>query len=90
MQNKDSIKQAYRRAGEDFLASDLECMFRTIKTDEDKALHNLIQKKVFDMIGQDQAHANMFYRLLAHKLLEKRAKKSFIKQLCEVIIGERS
>lgn len=87
--NKDLIKQAYQRAGEDFLAADLEVMFRVIKTDEDKAYHNLIQKKIFEMIGQDQMQVNVFYRTLAHKLLQKRAKKSFIKQLCEVIIGER-
>ena len=82
-----NIREAYTRAGSDFLASDLECMFRVIKTPEDIALHNLIQKKMFDMIGQDQAQANMFYRALGHKLTRKRAKKSFIKQLCEVIIG---
>jgi len=81
------IKAAYGRAGSDFLASDLECMFRVIRTPEDIALHNLIQKKVFEMIGQDQMQANMFYRALGHKLMRKRAKKSFIKQLCEVIIG---
>ena len=86
---KDSLKGAYQRAGEAFLAADLEVMFRDIKTDEDMAAHNLMQKKIFDMIGQDQAQVNIFYRGLAHKLLQKRAKKSFIKQLCEVIIGER-
>ena len=93
MQN-DQLKQAYRRAGSDFLAADLECMFRRLNVDDPKfheavALHNLIQAKIFEMIGQDKAQVNMFYRGLAHKLLEKRAKKSFIKQLCEVIIGER-
>lgn len=86
---EDSLKQAYRRAGEAFLAADLEVMFRNIKTDEDIAAHNLMQKKIFNMIGSEQAVASVFYRTLAHKLLEKRAKKSFIKQLCEVIIGER-
>jgi hypothetical protein len=88
---QDSLQQAYRRAGEDFLAADLECMFRklSINDPEGVALHNLIQGKIFEMIGQDQIKANMFYRSLAHKLLEKRAKKSFIKQLCEVLIGER-
>jgi len=84
-----NIREAYTRAGSDFLASDLECMFRVISTPEDIAAHNHIQCKVFEMIGQDQARVNMFYRGLAHKLLQKRAKKSFVKQLCEVIIGER-
>ena len=65
------LSQAYRRAGNDFLASDLECMFRVIKTPEDTALHNVMQKKVFEMVGQDKAAVNMFYRQLAHRLKKK-------------------
>jgi len=86
---KTPISDAYRRAGNDFLAADLECMFRVIKTPEDMALHNVIQEKIFKMIGQDKSEVNMFYRKLAHKLLRKRAKQSFLKQLSEVFIGER-
>jgi len=83
------LSTGYRRAGTDFLAADLECMFRVIKTPEDVALHNVIQAKIFEMIGQDKAEVNMFYRRLAHKLLLKRAKRSFLKQLSQVLIGER-
>ena len=86
---KTPLSDAYRRAGNDFLAADLECMFRVIKTPEDMALHNVVQDKVFEMVGQDKAEVNMFYRRLAHKLLRKRAKRSFLKQLSEVLIGER-
>ena len=84
---KSLLSDAYLRAGHDFLAADLECMFRVIKTPEDIALHNVIQKKVFEMVGQDKAKVNMFYRNLAHRLLQKRAKQSFLKQLSEVLIG---
>ena len=83
------LSDAYRRAGNDFLAADLECMFRVIKTPEDMALHNVVQEKIFEMVGQDNAKVNMFYRNLAHKLLLKRAKRSFLRQLSEVLIGER-
>ncbi len=86
--SKSLKSEAYSRAGNDFLAADLECMFRDIKTPEDIALHNVTQKKVFEMVGQDMAEVNMFYRKLAHKLLEKRAKQSFLKMLSEVLIGE--
>ena len=82
------LSDAYRRAGSDFLAGDLECMFRTLKTPEDIALHNVIADKVFKMVGQDKADVNLFYRSLAHKLLQKRVKRSFLRQLSEVLIGE--
>ena len=88
--SESTLSSAYRRAGNDFLASDLECMFRVIKTPEDIALHNVIQEKVFKMVGKDMAEVNMFYRALAHVLLRKRAKRSFFKQLSEVLIGERA
>ncbi len=90
MSQDTNLSSAYRRAGSDFLASDLECMFRVIKTPEDIAMHNVIQAKVFKMVGQDKAKVNMFYRRLAHRLLKKRAKRSFLKQLSEVLIGERT
>lgn len=84
------LSSAYRRAGNDFLAADLECMFRVIKTDEDIALHNVTQKKVFEMIGEDKEQVNLFYRTVAHRLLQKRAKQSFLKMVSEVLIGERT
>jgi len=87
MSKDTNLSSAYARAGQDFLSGDLECMFRVIKTPEDIALHNVIQAKIFKMIGQDIEEANMFYRLLAHKLLEERAKRSFLKQLSEVLLS---
>ena len=87
--NDDSLKQAYRRAGNDFLAKDLECMFRVIRTPEDMAAHNFVQAKVFEMIGQEKIHGNMFYRALSHKLLLKRAKQSFLQKVAAVIVGEK-
>ena len=85
----DSLKQAYRRAGNDFLAKDLECMFRVIKTPDDIATHNIMQAKVFEMIGQDKIHATMFYRALSHKLLLERSKKTFLQNVAAVIVGEK-
>ncbi len=90
MTKDNNLSLAYSRAGHDFLAEDLECMFRVIKTPEDIALHNVIQAKVFKMIGQDKEAANRFYRLLSGKLLQKRAKRSCLKQLSEVLLGERT
>ena len=85
-----SLSNAYRRAGNDFLAGDLESTFRVLKTDEDIALHNHMVKKIIRMVGQDKAKANYFYRSLAHRLLEKRAKRGFLKMLSEVLTGERT
>lgn len=90
MPQDNNLSSAYARAGHDFLAGDLECMFRVIKTPEDIAMHNVIQAKVFKMIGEDMEKANKFYRLLAGKLLKKRAKRSFLNQLSEVLLGERT
>ncbi len=86
---KKQLSSGYRRAGNDFLAEDLESILRYIKSPEDAALHNVMLAKVLKMIGQDKTEVNMFYRLLAHKLLRKRARHSFLKQLSEAIIGER-
>ena len=79
------LSTCYRLAGNDFLASDLECIFRDLQTPEDIALHNHMVKKVVKMIGQDQQKATYFYRALSHRLLRKRAKKSLLKQLAEVL-----
>lgn len=87
MAKDNSLSSAYARAGHDFLAQDLECMFRVIKTPEDIALHNVIQAKIFKMIGEDMKDANKFYRLLAGKLLKKRAKRSFLKQLSGILLS---
>lgn len=79
------LSTCYRLAGNDFLASDLECIFRDLQTPEDIALHNHMVKKVVKMIGQDKLKATYFYRACSHKLLQKRAKKSLLKQLAEVL-----
>ncbi len=89
MEKDKLISDGYSRAGVDFLAADLEPMFRILRTPEDVALHNVITKKVFDMIGQDKIEVNRFYRTFAGKLLQERVKKSFLRQLCEVLIGEQ-
>ena len=79
------ISTCYRLAGNDFLASDLECIFRDLKTPEDIALHNHMVKKVVKMVGQDKLEATFFYRAMSHRLLRKRAKMSLIKQIAEVL-----
>ena len=85
-----NLSSAYRRAGQDFLAGDLESMFRVLKTDEDIALHNHMVKKMVRMVGQDKAQVNLFYRTVAHRLLQKKTKRSFLKLLGEVITSERT
>ncbi len=66
MPDSESLKAAYSRAGEDFFSFRLMGMFRELKTPEDVALHNVIQREVMTMLGDKP---NNFYRLLAHRLL---------------------
>ncbi len=88
MPDGNSLISAYSRAGTDFLASRLEGMFREIKDDEDKALHNVIQKEVMLMVGSQQKGANKFYRLLAEMLLtDKVVRKRFSEMVAEALKG---
>jgi len=88
MPDSKSLSAAYRRAGEDFLATRLEGMFREIKTPDDIALHNVILKEVMLMIDDTKkGEALMFYRILAHSLLEKEAKRGFLKKVAKSIFS---
>ena len=80
-----TLSACYAQAGNDFLAGDLECIFRVLESQEDIALHNHMVKKVVKMVGQDKEKANLFYRTLAHRLLRERAKQSLLKQVAEVL-----
>jgi hypothetical protein len=85
MMDGELLSTCYRLAGNDFLASDLESIFRDLKTPEDIALHNVMVKKVVKMVGQDKLKATFFYRALSHRLLRKRAKQSLLKQIAQVL-----
>ena len=84
MADGKDLAAAYRRAGYDFLASRLEGLFRKISNDEDIALHNVIQKEVMSMVGDQPVK---FFQALAHKVLEERAKRSFRQMVSESILG---
>lgn len=75
MPDGKAIKAAYGMAGEDFLAYKLQGMFRELKSPESIALHNVIQEEVMLMLGPDVEDAGKMYRLIAHAVLKKRAKK---------------
>jgi hypothetical protein len=51
-QFRNDLIDAYRRAGENFLAYRLEKMFAEIKTEADRALHNEIAAEIGLMIGE--------------------------------------
>ena len=76
----------YERAGNDFLASRLEGAFRLLKTQDDVALHNVIVEEILAMVTGKE-NVNRFYRLMARSLLEKQAKRSFLKMVAEAIFG---
>ena len=88
MPDGNSLLSAYSRAGHDFLAAKLEGMFRRIETEEDKALHNVIQKEVMLMVGSQQKEVNKFYRLLAEMLLtDNVVRKRFREMVAEALKG---
>ncbi len=92
MPDGKALASAYSRAGTDFLANRLEGMFRVIKTQEDIALHNIVQKEVFLMVGESRPEIGKFYRLLAGRILAKReetkTKESFLKKVADSILGK--
>lgn len=86
MMDGKELLAAYERAGNDFLASRLEGSWRLLKTPEDVALHNVIVKEVIAMVtGKD--NVNKFYRLMARGLIDKQAKRSFLKIAAEATFG---
>lgn len=81
-----AISAAYGRAGNDFLAHSLEGMFRELRTPEDVALHNVIQRDVMLMVGDS---AVKFYRVLGNLLetkVERKARRSFRDVVAEAIL----
>lgn len=90
MPDGSAIAAAYGRAGNGFLAFKLEGMFRHLETPEDIALHNVIQREVMLMMGDDKQKLDAFYRLLEHKLLNRKIKArwSFAKMVANLISGE--
>jgi len=81
------LADAYRRAGNDFLAQRLEGLFRVLKTPEDVALHNSIQEEVMKLVAGEPLK---FYRLIAYELLEKKmVRRTFRKIVAEAIFGAR-
>lgn len=92
MPDGNALAAAYGRAGQGLLAFRLEGMFRQLKTPEDMALHNVVQKEVMLMIGETDMEKDSFYRLLEHMLLDrkKKARWSFAKMVENILTkGER-
>ena len=87
MSDGKAIASAYGRAGQGFLAFRLEGMFRQLKTPEDIALHNAIQREVMLMVGKDAGGKDEFYRMLEHRLLnpDKRPRWSFTKMVANIL-----
>lgn len=77
---------AYRRAGNDFLAQRFEGMFRQLKTPEDIALHNVIQKEIMSMVGDEPVQ---FYRALAYRMLDgrKKTRRTFRQWVAGAVMG---
>lgn len=75
--NGIALSAAYRRAGGDLLAQRIEGMFRQLKTPEDVALHNAIQKEIMAMVPREDA-AKFYQTIQAQMLFEKKkARKRF-------------
>lgn len=87
MPDGKAIASAYASAGNSFLAYRLEGMFRQLKTPEDVALHNAIQREVMLMIGKEKLEKDSFYRMIEHDLLERgtKARWSFAKTVAKAI-----
>ena len=49
-EHNKNLKRAYQMAGNDFLALKLERVFREIKTDEDRILHNDMVRELNNLI----------------------------------------
>lgn len=85
-----TLTDEYRRAGTDFLAVKLMAMFSHIKTDEDKARHNIILHDVLAMLG-DEKERLRFYQLLAGTILEsseiKKRRVVLSRMVAKVLIG---
>ena len=81
-----ALADAYRRAGSDFLAYNLERLFRHIATEQDKASHNNMLEEVMLMVGDEPK--NVFQRL-AETMLKKRTqekkRRSFIKMVADIL-----
>ena len=77
-----ALLTGYRMAGADFLATEIEGMFRNIVTDEDKALHNMTLQKVLAMLGPDP---KLFFKELARKTTEIK-RKSYARMVAETIL----
>lgn len=88
MDDGKTLSAGYREAGSDFLATRLDGMFRQLKTPEDVALHNLLQREVMLMVGDEPV---MFLQSITHTLLRKRAQKKkrrkFRRIVAESILG---
>lgn len=79
-----SLSQAYRRAGEDFLAGTLKGMF-THLTSADVGEHNKQLDQILLMVGDEP---RWFFRTLAHEiLLEKKAKVTLLKKVAKSIFS---
>lgn len=76
--HREGLINAYRNAGDRYFALRLEPLFREIKTEEDRILHNDRLKEIATLIGDN---SSSFLRTLAHSLIyseKPNPKRTFI------------
>lgn len=82
---KDGLIQSYQRAGESFLAYKLESVFKQIKTDEDRILHNEIVREIAWMTGEKSEFGKYLARMILYE--RPKSKVEFLYKVAQLILG---
>ena len=61
--------EAYQRAGDRFLAGQLEFVFRELKTDEDVALHNYMIREINTLLEESKPMKQWFILRISGQIL---------------------
>jgi hypothetical protein len=78
------LLDAYRMAGEGFLAYRLIPLFAEIKTEEDRILHNAVLKEVLLMIEPDTLG---FYLAVSKLVLRIKGKGNLLKEIAKQVFN---
>ena len=82
-EHRKNMIRAYQMAGSNFLAMKLERIFREIKTDEDRILHNDMVRE----LGEILPNPTGFLGTLATTInLKQIAKKNYLKAIANIIL----
>ena len=82
-EHKKKLVNAYQMAGADFLALKLERVFREIKTDEDRVLHNDMVKEFSSLLPEPVG----FLKTLAMTVNARRINsKNYLKTVANIIL----